>query len=114
VGVYFWRTSAPPNPPSPRRAHPQGLESFLERRGSNATWVAERQVAVREWYAWWMHQTALRFEAILDMRFQKRMREKRDESAEALEAQVELEEADAILSEEMRDEEERSKVEDAA
>jgi hypothetical protein len=58
------------------------LEAFLERRGTNTTWVAERQVAVREWYTWWMHQTAMRFEAVLDMRFRNRMKTKRDDKAE--------------------------------
>jgi len=103
------------------------LETFFERRGSNATWVAERQVAVRAWYQWWMHQvsvlvfsgicglivslfwvfgkTALRFEAILEMRFRNRLKGKRDEKAEAEEEEVEKEEAQAILNEENNEEE---------
>lgn len=49
------------------------LEKFLNTKASNATWVSERQVAVRSWYREWMKSTALRFEDVMEWRHAKRM-----------------------------------------
>jgi len=93
-----------------------GLEAFFQKRGSNATWVAERQRAVRDWYRWWMHQTALRFEAILELRFANRMRTgKRDAAIEAEQDAMALEEERAVQIEEAKDgqDQQLADVEDA-
>jgi hypothetical protein len=50
------------------------LEGILENRMSNMTWLKERQQAVRTWYKNWMHDTAIRFERILEARYQLRMK----------------------------------------
>jgi hypothetical protein len=87
------------------------LVSFFERRGTNATWVKERQQAVLAWYKKWMNSVALRFEAILEHRYQKRMkRGKVNAEIDRAEAQSEADELEAIKQEEL--EEERRDQED--
>jgi len=77
------------------------LESFLEKRGTNATWVHERYLACRAWYKKWMNQVALRFEAVLEHRYQKRMaRDMADVLRERDELLSEEEEKEAIQMEE--------------
>lgn len=51
----------------------QGLEEFLKTKGSNSTWIAERQKLCVDWYQDWMKKTALRFEALLEHRYKMRM-----------------------------------------
>jgi hypothetical protein len=83
------------------------LEAFLERKGKNETWVKERHTACRTWYKKWMNSVALRFEAVMDHRFSKRMlRDKADVVKERDEALNEAEELKAIQKEEQEDEEE--------
>lgn len=84
----------------------QDLEAFLQTKGSNATWVAEQQTLCVTWYREWMKQTALRFEAILQHRFQARMeRGPGSHTQEGEEEDLQTEEALAVLQEEDADEE---------
>ena len=77
------------------------LQTFLDRRGKNSTWIQEKQKACIEWYKWWMKSTALRFEAVLEYRFEKRMSRGRGEESESSveESQLQKEESEAIEKE---------------
>ncbi|KAH9260462.1 hypothetical protein BASA82_000140 [Batrachochytrium salamandrivorans] len=86
----------------------QGLEEFLQTKGSNATWITEQQDLCVKWYRNWMKQTALRFEAILDHRYHNRMERGPGSKTQELdeeEEDLQTEETLAVLQEEDADEE---------
>lgn len=81
------------------------LQYFLEKRGTNATWIHERHLACVSWYKKYMRATALRFEAVLEHRFNKRMQRKQaDVIKERDELLGEQEEIEAVEKEEEEDE----------
>lgn len=84
------------------------LESFLERYGKNETWVRQKQVACMDWYKNWMKNTALRFEAVMEHRFDRRLAKPRPEPiVDSDEQNDERDELNAIHEEERENEQNR-------